>query len=225
MTKIILHDEIIPPKGVSAFVVKRGQLLRVTDLEGQQVGDLALLNEHDLADKFSPSYTREHTFTFDPETMLVQSMLSGFTTGDELISTVRHVMATITADTPTPAGVHDLTMRSCARWVYEQAAEAGLGSPQDGCFDLLSRALGPYGVEPGNLPDAFNLFMNVPYDRATGRLEIREPVSKPGEYIELRAEMDLLCALSACPDDCCSLCNGPAPHAAKPLQIQIFTET
>ena len=222
MTNTILHEEIIPPKGVAAFVVKREQVLRVTDIEGQQVGDLALLNEHDLADKFSPSYTREHTFTFEPETMLLESKLSGFTTGNELISTVRHVMATITADTPTPAGVHDLTMRSCARWVYEQAAAEGLGVPQDGCFDLLSRALAPYGVEPGNLPDAFNLFMNVAYDPATERLGIHEPVSKPGDYVELRAEMDLLCALSACPDDCCSLCNGKAPHPAKPLKVQVF---
>jgi hypothetical protein len=221
----MLQEETIPPKGVSAFKVKRDQFLRVTDIEGQQVGDLALLNEHDLTDKFCPSYTREHTAIFDPETMLVASKLRGFTVGDELISTVRHVMATITADTPTPAGVHDITMRSCARWVYEQAAREGLGVAQDGCFELLSRALSPHGVEPGNLPDAFNLFMNVAYDPSTERLGIVEPVSNPGDYIELRAEMDLLCALSACPDDSCSMCNGKAPHRAKPLKVQIFEDS
>jgi len=43
--------------------------------------------------------------------------------------------------------------------------------------------------------------MNVQYDPATGMFVILEPVSRPGDYIEFRAEMDLLCALSACPDD------------------------
>ena len=222
MKKNIVHEELIPPKSASAFLVKKDQHVRIIDVEGQQVGDFVLFNEHDYSDKFNPSYTRQWVSSFDPETMMVSSMFSGITTGNKLISSVRHVMATITADTPTPAGVHDLVMRMCSRWIYEQAAKAGLGSPQDGCLDQLAKALEPYGIARGDIPDDINLFMNVVYDPTKGNFAIHEPVSKAGDYIEIRAEMDLLCALSTCPDDVCSLCNGRAPHPAKPLKVQIF---
>jgi uncharacterized protein YcgI (DUF1989 family) len=222
MKKNIVHEEFIPPKHASAFVVKKDQYVRIIDVEGQQVGDFVLFNEHDYSDKLNPSYTRQWASTFDPETMLVSSMFRGITTGNKLISSLRHVMATITADTPIPAGVHDLVLRMCSRWIYEEAANAGLGTPQDGCLDLLAKVLEPYGIAKGDIPDDINLFMNVVYDPATENFAIREPVSKPGDYFEIRAEMDLLCALSACPDDICSQCNGRAPHPAKPLKVQIL---
>jgi uncharacterized protein YcgI (DUF1989 family) len=222
MKEDIVHEEIIPPKHASAFVVKKDQHLRIIDIEGKQVADFVLFNEHDHSDKFNPSYTRQWESTFDPETKVVSSMFRGLTTGHKLISSVRHVMATITADTPTPAGVHDLVLRMCSRWIYEEAAKAGLGTPQDGCLDLLAKALEPYGIAKGDIPDDINFFMNVAYDPGKGQFAIYEPVSKPGDYVEFKAEMDLLCALSACPDDVCSQCNGLAPHPAKPVKIQIF---
>ncbi len=222
MTNKLLKEFIIPPKQAQAFSVGKGQSFRVTDIEGQQVGDLVMINEHDHSEKINPSYTRQWVSTWDPENMLVRSMFQGITVGNEIISTVRQVMATITADTPKPSGTHDLLMRSCSRWIYEEAAKAGMGSPQDGCLELLAGALAPYGFSIGDVPDDFNIFMNVQYDMAEKMFIIREPVSKAGDYIEFRAEMDLLCALSACPDDVCSQCNGLSPHPAKPLQVQVF---
>jgi hypothetical protein len=222
MQRNLVQDFLIPPKSAAAFEVKAGQYLRIIDVEGQQVGDLALFNAHDHSDKLNPSYTRQWVSLFDPDEMLVRSMFRGITTGNQLISSVRHVLATITADTPQPAGVHDLVMRSCSRWIYEEAARAGICSVQDGCLELLGRALAPHGIAMGDVPDVFNVFMNVQYDAATGMFVIKEPVSRPGDYIELHAEMDLLGALSACPDDVCSQCNGKAPHPAKPLRVQIF---
>ncbi len=222
MENHLVHEELVPPKHASAFVVKQGQFVRIIDVEGKQVGDFVLFNEHEHSDKFNPSYTRQWVSTFEPETMLISSMFRGITTGNELISSLRHVMATITADTPEPPGVHDLVLRMCSRWIYEEAAKFGLGSPQDGCLDQLGRALQPFGIKKGDIPDDLNLFMNVEYDPVSEMFAIREPVSKPGDYIEMRAEMDLLCALSTCPDDVCSQCNGMAPHPAKPLKVQIF---
>lgn len=222
MNAKLLREEIIAPKSALAFTVEKGQSLRITDLEGKQVGDLVLFNQADYSDKFNCSYTRQWVSTFDPDRKLVRSLFRGLTTGHQLISSVRHVMATITADTAVPGGVHDLLMRSCSRWIYEQAAAAGMGSPQDGCLDLLAAALEPHGIAMGDIPDDLNVFMNVEYDAATGMFVIREPVTRPGDHFEFRAEMDLLCALSACPDDVCSLCNGHAPHPAKPLKIEIL---
>ena len=100
MDKKLLHEVLIPPKDAAVFVVKQGQFVRIIDVEGQQVGDFVLFNEHDYSDKFNPSYTRQWVSTFDAETMLVSSMFRGITTGNKLVSSLRHVMATITADTP-----------------------------------------------------------------------------------------------------------------------------
>ena len=97
---------------------------------------------------------------------------------------------------------------------------------EDGCLELLARVLAPYGIATGDIPDTFNIFMNCPYDPKIGMLTILEPVSRPGDYIEFCAsEMDLLCALTACPQDDYSLTNGPPPHRAKPLKLQILEES
>jgi uncharacterized protein YcgI (DUF1989 family) len=72
--------------------------------------------------------------------------------------------------------------------------------PQDGCLELLTGAPKPYGIVKGNIPDP----LNVHYDVRNGMLLIDEPVSRPGDYIELSAEMDCLVALSG-PDDAVSL--------------------
>jgi len=147
--KKTVRDEVIPPKSALAFVVKKGQFLRVIDIEGKQVGDLVLLNEHDYSDKFNPSYTRQWETMWNPQTKEVRSMFRGLTTGHQLISSVRHVMATVTADTAVPGGVQDLVLRACSRWIYEEAAKAGMGTPQDGCLDMLARVLKPYGIAMG----------------------------------------------------------------------------
>jgi uncharacterized protein len=66
-----------------------------------------------------------------------------------------------------------------------------------GCFGNLAEALAPYGVEPDMIPCAFNIFMNVPV-AADGKIRVDPPLSKAGDYIRLRAEMDLVIGLAAC---------------------------
>lgn len=221
MVRKIVFDKIIPPKSALAFSVKKGQFLRIIDLEGKQVGDLILFNEHDYTEKLSTGYTLGNIRIAEPRRHWVWLGCRGVTTGHQLISTIRNPMMTITADTPVPGGVHDLLMRMCSSWNYEQS---GAGS-RDGCLELLTKALEPYGIARGNIPDAFNAFMNVYYDARNGMFFIDEPISRPGDYIEFRTEMDCLAALSACPDDVNSLCNGTPPHPAKPLQVQISEMT
>jgi len=67
-----------------------------------------------------------------------------------------------------------------------------------GCFGNLAEALAPWGITEDMIPVAFNCFMNVPVDAATGRLEVLPPVSKAGDRIVLRAAMDLVIGLTAC---------------------------
>jgi uncharacterized protein YcgI (DUF1989 family) len=86
------------------------------------------------------------------------------------------------------------------------------------CADNLSSALRGLGIEPGPLPTAFNLFMNVDV-LEDGRLAIAPPRSRAGDSIVLRAEMDLAIALSSCP---ASTCNGGAPP--RPLAFEILSD-
>jgi uncharacterized protein YcgI (DUF1989 family) len=219
MEKKVVFEEVIPPKNALSFIVKKGQFLRIIDLEGKQVGDLVLFNENDYTEKFSPAYTR-WTNGRKRDSPKSWSMVQGFTTGHILFSTLLTQMATVTADTPVPGGIHDLMLRMCTSWVYKAA---GIQS-QKGCLELLAESLEPYGIAKGDIPNPMNVFMNVRYDPTNGMLLIDEPVSRPGDYVEIRTEMDCLVALSTCPDEIVSLCNGHPPHPAKPLKIEILEE-
>ena len=97
--------------------------------------------------------------TFDPETMLVSSMFRGITTGNELVSSVRNVMATITADTPEPAGVHDLLLAHVQRWIYEEAAKFGLGSAQDGCLESARQGTATLWYKKGRTFQTISIYL------------------------------------------------------------------
>ena len=86
-----------------------------------------------------------------------------------------------------------------------------------GCFGNLAEALSPYGVEADMIPTAFNLFMNVPVDGATGRLAVEPPVSKSGDHISMRALSPLIIGLTACSAyDSCGGTFKPIDYAIDP---------
>jgi uncharacterized protein YcgI (DUF1989 family) len=67
-----------------------------------------------------------------------------------------------------------------------------------GCFGNLAEALAPFGIGPDAIPVAFNLFMNVPVDAATGGLSVLAPRSRAGDFIRLKAKIDCIVGLTAC---------------------------
>jgi uncharacterized protein YcgI (DUF1989 family) len=93
-------------------------------------------------------------------------------------------------------------------------------SDHRGCVENFVEALQPYGLAREDVPMSFNLFMNCPV-KEDGSWTIREPVSKPGDYIELRAEMNCLLVVSNCPQDL-NPCNAGQP---KPLELSIFASS
>ena len=182
------RDTVIAPKSGAALVVRAGETLRVTDLEGHQVADFVCLNEHDHAERFSAAKIRLNVFK------------TRISTGDRLFSNRSGVMFTIGKDT---VGVHDLLFASCNRWLYTNVFDR---PGNTGCLEILRDALAPYGIAEDALPDPFNLFMHTTVD-AENNLAIELPESNAGDYVELTAEMDCLVAVTSCPDEC-SECNG-----------------
>lgn len=188
---------VVPAGGGRGLRLARGEVLRIIDVEGGQTGDL-LAYAPDAGQRLSNGRT------FDYQGTIYLS------TGDVLWSDRSERMLTIVAD---PAGRHDFLYASCSIEMYRlQYGETG---ERPNCADNLRRAFRDLGIEPDPLPTSFNLFMNVEVG-PDGRLEMRPPRARAGDALELRAEMDLAVALTACP---ASSCNGGAPP--RPLAYEI----
>jgi uncharacterized protein YcgI (DUF1989 family) len=94
-------------------------------------------------------------------------------------------------------GIHDTLFAACDRWRYELLGYKGY---HDNCTDNLAAGLAELGLTPPETPAPLNLFMNIPVVDGN-RVEVRPPVSTPGSYVSLQAEIDCIVAFSACPQD------------------------
>ena len=130
-------------------------------------------------------------------------------TGDMLVSKLNNTLMTITEDT-FKEGHHDLQEGMCSRKRHELAAARGMWEktygrplsemPPHGCTENLSTILAPYGIALEDVPSPFNIFQHM-IIHPDGELEHSHIRPKPpGAHVTLRAEMDLLAALSTCPD-------------------------
>ena len=171
----------IEPRSGVAFKLAKGQKLTVCDPMGQQVSDLVAYNADDVREVISNGRT------FDYE----ETIQLGW--GNRLWSNRSNPMLTIVSDT---VQRHDFLLTPCCEETFRHFYP---DKPvHRGCFGNLVEALEPYGIEPDSIPTAFNIFMNVPVDGESGLLAVKPPTSKPGDKLELRAEMDLVIGLTAC---------------------------
>jgi uncharacterized protein YcgI (DUF1989 family) len=172
---------IIPPRSGVAFILKAGQQLTVVDIEGEQVSDFICYNLADKAEYLSSGRTIDYA-----ETIYL-------TTGHSFYSNRSNIMFDMVEDT---VGQHDFLLTPCSadtfRIIY------GHTQPHRGCFGNLSEALHPYGIGPDNIPSCFNIFMNVPVDGTTGKVSVLPPKSKAGDYVTVKARMDLIVGMTAC---------------------------
>ncbi len=171
----------IPPRSGAAFVIRAGQELSVIDPQGSQVSDLLAYGHDDVREAISNGRT------FDYEETIA------LTTGNTLWSNRSRPMLEIIDDT---VGRHDFLLTPCSEATFRHFyADRPV---HRGCFGNLAEALAPWGIAPDDIPTAFNVFMNVPVDGATGRLRVDPPTSRPGGTIRLRAMMDCVIGLTAC---------------------------
>ena len=176
-----MRSRIAPSSG-TAFRLARGSHLRVIDPEGEQVSDLMAFAEGD------PDQWLSSGRTFDYEETI------RLTTGNTLWSNRSERMLTIVEDS---CGTHDFLLTPCSPEMYTLL----YGLPEDhdhpSCLINLAQHLGPLGMDRDRVPTTFNIFMNVPV-RPDGGLSVEPPLSRPGDRIVFRAEMDLVIGLTAC---------------------------
>ncbi len=179
----VLQVVEIPARHGAAIEVARGQVLRVIDVEGQQVGDLVCFNRHDVTERYSPQNTVLFNRTIYPKV------------GATLVSDRGRPMMRLIAD---DVGVHDLICGSCSDEYYKNRLD--FHGEHRSCRGNLAEAMAPWGVPPREVPFSFNVFMRWPVDPDGTVVPMAAP-SKAGDYVDLLAEMDLVVANSACPSD------------------------
>jgi len=182
-----------------AWRVPAGALLRVTDIEGSQTGDVFLVDAADVSDGLSNG----RSFDYNDSILL--------SVGATLYSSRSKALATIVAD---DVGRHDFLYTPCSQEMYE--IQYGATGPHPNCYDNLTGALARFGVPRSTVTVAFNVFM-VATVGDDGRLSVLPTQSKQGDSITFRAERDLLAAVSSCSSD---TCNG---GGSRPLQVSIGT--
>ncbi|MGB3703267.1 MAG: urea carboxylase-associated family protein, partial [Anaerolineales bacterium] len=150
------------------------------DIEGGQVADLV-------------SYTDQspQEYLSSPRTMDYNNKIY-FSTDDVLYSDQSRPMWTITDDT---VGKHCFLFAPCDQRMFE--ISYGVTEPHPNCFDNLSGSLSHFGIQPNQIFIPFNIFMNFELSDK-GEIKIKPPSSKAGDFIDLRAEADLIVGLSAC---------------------------
>jgi uncharacterized protein len=217
-------DEIIvPPRDAKTFVVPAGHFFRINSVEGPQVGDLNLWNQHNLTERFFSGKTR-------------QLHASHLTQGDRLWSNLPHLrpLATITHDTlewygwdDDGAGVHDVIGTRCDP--YTNHLLNGVDYHYC-CHSNLTRALAQHKKIPLkeaelHVHDVLNVFMCTGFTLDTHQYFMKASPVRPGDFIEFFAEIDLLGAMSTCPGGDCGSSHSDDNTACYPLQIEIFKST
>ncbi len=173
----------IPARRGVAVHVKRGQSIRIINTHGEQVVDTWAFVDGHLTEFLSMEHMRATLKALRPAI------------GDALHTNKRRPILTLTEDTS--PGVHDTLMAACDNERYQLLGCTGY---HDNCTDNLAAAMAAIGLAAPETPSPLNLFMNIPWT-ADGRLSFDPPVTKPGDYVVLRAELDAVVAMSACPQD------------------------
>ncbi|HEU4368126.1 MAG TPA: urea carboxylase-associated family protein [Methylomirabilota bacterium] len=171
----------IPAGTGRAVTLRAGQTLRIVNVEGGQVADFIAYNAADLTEALSTVHSLVALGRLFP------------TAGDTLRTNRRRPMVEIVRD---DTGRHDMLIAACDPWRYEY--DFGVTGHRS-CSDNFLEVLHEWRIERHQLPHPVNFFQNMRYP--DGRVEFDRSLARPGDAVELRALMDLVAAVSACPMD------------------------
>lgn len=178
---VVVEDTVIPAGGHWSRVIEQGQMLRIIDLEGKQAVDFLCYNAHDFDDRYAAA-----------DTMKINESGIFLTIGTVFYSVRERPIFTIAADT---CGRHDTIGGCCSNELNAFRYNAG---PGPNCRDNFLAELETHGMGPRDMVANINFFMYVPVAE-DGAMDMGPSISKPGDYVDLLAEMDALAVISNCP--------------------------
>jgi uncharacterized protein len=192
----VIEDTIVPPGGDWSGIIEKGDILRLVDLEGTQAVDFLCYNADDPAERYNAADTMK----------IGGSIFIG--KGTRLYSDMGNVLFTVVEDS---CGLHDTIGGCCSR--ESNFVRYGVKDTPN-CRDNFLRALGRHGLGKRDIVANVNFFMYVPVQPG-GAMAIVDGRSKAGDFVDLRAEMRVLAALSNCPQ-----VNNPA-NGYNPTPIRV----
>lgn len=200
------YRKVVPAGDYWMDVVRKGQTIRIVDLEGNQAADTLFYSAADPAERYSAVDTiREQRNVY-------------LSVGTKLISTMGNPMLEIVADT---VGRHDTLGGACAtesntvRYALEKKC-------MHACRDSWMLAVAEneqFGLTKRDITHNINFFMNVPVT-PDGGLTFADGVSGPGKYVEMRAEMDVIVLISNCPQ----LNNPCNDYNPTPIEVLVWNQ-
>jgi uncharacterized protein len=186
----------------AAVALNAGQGVRLVNTHGTQTVDTWCLAATDATHYLSVEHTRRMLSHLFPKE------------GDSLYSNRRNELLKLERDTSRCK--HDMLLACCDPWLY---AFYGCSPGHRNCRDNYFAALARLELRPEIVPNPINFWMNVPVDD-NERIALREPESRAGDYVVLRAVMDCYVVFSACPMDITPVNGGGTP---RPVQYEILT--
>ena len=182
------------------FILKRGEYLKVSGPKGQQVSDMVLFNKNDKREKISSGKTLDFE-----ESILISK-------DNFLWSNRSNKMMKIVEDTNER---NDFLLAPCSPETFKIMYKNEEYHPS--CFENLYTNLAKFDIEPDDIPTAFNIFMNVQFEK-NGKISVDPPFNTPNDYVLFEAKMDLIVGLTACSAEDS---NG---GSFKEIEYEIFKE-
>lgn len=211
----LVETIVIPARSGRAWKVPAGCICRFEVIDGPQVADVNVWSWENPRERFYSSKTRQIHATH-------------LTTCDRLWSCFPYLrpLATIVADSiaygfdEDNAGVHDVIGSRCDPYTNRLMT----GEDDDHCcHSNLTRAVMPYRLTEFDVHDVFNVFMCTGFTRDSGQYFAKPSPARRGDFLEMFAEIDLLVALSTCPQgDVSVACGSGNQPTCYPLGAQIF---
>ena len=170
----------ISPRSGTAFILKKGQKLKVIDPEGEQVYDIYCFNAIDKKEYLSSGRSLDYNESVE------------FKKGAALYSNRSNIMLEIVEDT---VESHDFLLTPCSVDTFKHFYPDE--KPVPGCHGNLASAFSNYDIPEEDINTTFNIFMNVDIS-PEGKISVLPPTSKAGDFTIFEAKMDLIVGLTAC---------------------------
>ena len=197
----VVIDTEIPARAPWSAIIRKGQRLRIIDSHGQQAVDTLFYNAADLQERYSGQ-----------DTLRAQGA-AYVSTGTRIVSNEGRTMLRMVADS---CGLHDTSAGACS--CESNTVRFGHHTRYlHACRENFLVEAAKHGLSKRDIVPNLNFFMNVPID-PDGNFTVVDGVSKPGDHVELLAEMDVLCLISNCPQ-INNPCNGFFPT---PVHVVVY---
>jgi uncharacterized protein len=202
-----LYTYDLPPASHWSFRLRRGNTLKLIDIEGGANLAMMFYNPENLLERYNAPDTLKCQHTFK------------LTQGHCLYSDMGRIFCSITEDT---FGWHDtvagnLNKNTCEqRWGIKSYQDSRNAWQQNG-FDSFLVELAKYGLNERDMGANVNFFSKVVVDDA-GNIRLDAEDQKPNSHVCLRFEMDTLVVMHSCPHP---LDESPE-YPRKPVKIEFY---